>query len=299
MSAFYESGSRFSALRQFRVLTCDAASGQSCDDPAAFAQVYLSPADAFPGDGMRPTAPDLNARSFAVPRTMATHVLGHDISIPVIMSPTGVQAVHPDGELAVARAAANAGILGARGNCGMILSHWLIGLAEGLRDRRRARVVDVARALRNASDHLYRSIEKPVEGTMLTVMRETAEEAAIWGGTAGQSYDPCYHSACDTIDNPNREALGVNADAIAFSVLSLAYSTETVNGVKGKMVPGSPALNLPTEPAGPAGTVGSGGGGGLHDDHHEDGLDDRPTPTPQHRDVVAQIERVRGLFFHA
>ncbi|MGE5719706.1 MAG: M36 family metallopeptidase [Nocardioidaceae bacterium] len=74
VSAFYESGSRFSALRQFRVLTCDAASGQSCDDPASFAQVYLSPADAFPGDGMRPTAPDLNVRSFAVPRTMATHV---------------------------------------------------------------------------------------------------------------------------------------------------------------------------------------------------------------------------------
>ena len=62
----------------------------------------------------------------------------------------------------------------------------------------------------------------------------------------------------------------MNADAIAFSVLSLAYSTETVNGVKGKMVPGSPALNLPTEPAGPAGTVGSGGGGGLHHDHHEE-----------------------------
>ena len=78
---------------------------------------------------------------------------------------------------AVARAAAHAGILGARGNCGMILSHWLIGLAEGLRGRRRAHVRDIKAALRNASDHLYSSIEKPVEGTMLTVMRETAEEA--------------------------------------------------------------------------------------------------------------------------
>ncbi|HUG41138.1 MAG TPA: DegV family protein [Longimicrobiales bacterium] len=78
---------------------------------------------------------------------------------------------------AVARAAANAGILGARGNCGMILSHWLIGLAEGLRDHRRARVQDVKAALRNASDHIYRSLDRPVEGTMLTVMRETAEEA--------------------------------------------------------------------------------------------------------------------------
>ena len=42
-------------------------------------------------------------------RSMATRVLGQDISLPVIMSPTGVQAVHPDGELAVARAAAARG----------------------------------------------------------------------------------------------------------------------------------------------------------------------------------------------
>jgi heme/flavin dehydrogenase (mycofactocin system) len=43
------------------------------------------------------------------PRTMATSVMGQQISLPVIMSPTGVQAVHPDGEVAVARAAAARG----------------------------------------------------------------------------------------------------------------------------------------------------------------------------------------------
>ena len=32
---------------------------------------------------------------------------------------------------------------------------------------------------------------------------KTAEEATLWGGTAGQAYDPCYHQACDTIDNVN------------------------------------------------------------------------------------------------
>jgi L-lactate dehydrogenase (cytochrome)/glycolate oxidase len=42
-------------------------------------------------------------------RELATHVMGCDISLPVILSPTGVQAVHPDGELAVARAAAARG----------------------------------------------------------------------------------------------------------------------------------------------------------------------------------------------
>jgi heme/flavin dehydrogenase (mycofactocin system) len=43
-------------------------------------------------------------------RALATEVMGQPISMPVLISPTGVQAVHPDGELAVARAAANRGI---------------------------------------------------------------------------------------------------------------------------------------------------------------------------------------------
>ena len=77
----------------------------------------------------------------------------------------------------VAQAAADAGVLGARGNCGMILSHWLIGLAEGLKERSRVGVDDLKKALRSAADHIYASMDKPVEGTMLTVMRETAEEA--------------------------------------------------------------------------------------------------------------------------
>jgi pre-mycofactocin synthase len=42
-------------------------------------------------------------------REMSTTVMGQEISLPVVISPTGVQAVHPDGEVAVARAAANRG----------------------------------------------------------------------------------------------------------------------------------------------------------------------------------------------
>src|ERR1700720_615093 len=42
-------------------------------------------------------------------RDLSTTVMGQDISLPVIVSPTGVQAVHPDGEVAVARAAAARG----------------------------------------------------------------------------------------------------------------------------------------------------------------------------------------------
>jgi Zn-dependent M28 family amino/carboxypeptidase len=89
---------------------------------------------------------------------------------------------------------------------------------------------------------------------------KTAEQAAIWGGTAGEQFDPCYHLACDTFDNVNLHALEVNSDLIAFAQLTFAYSTESVNGVPGERVPGPP-VNLPP-PAGPEGTFGSTDGGG-------------------------------------
>jgi Zn-dependent M28 family amino/carboxypeptidase len=88
---------------------------------------------------------------------------------------------------------------------------------------------------------------------------KTAEQQAIWGGTAGAQFDPCYHSACDDIDNVDLHALEVNSDLIAFAMLTYAYSTETVNGVPGKRVPGPP-LTLPA-PAGPEGTFAGGDGG--------------------------------------
>jgi Zn-dependent M28 family amino/carboxypeptidase len=63
---------------------------------------------------------------------------------------------------------------------------------------------------------------------------KTADEAATWGGTAGQQYDPCYHLSCDTYANNNDTALDVNSDAIAYAVLQFAMNTEIVNGQRGK-----------------------------------------------------------------
>jgi heme/flavin dehydrogenase (mycofactocin system) len=60
--------------------------------------------DAFAELGFAPHVAGLPAT-----REMATRVMGQDISLPVLISPTGVQAVHPDGEVAVARAAAARG----------------------------------------------------------------------------------------------------------------------------------------------------------------------------------------------
>ena len=59
---------------------------------------------AFSELGFAPHVADLPAA-----RDMATTVMGQELSLPVLISPTGVQSVHPDGELAVARAAAARG----------------------------------------------------------------------------------------------------------------------------------------------------------------------------------------------
>src|SRR5258707_13051530 len=59
---------------------------------------------AFSELGFAPHVAGLSAK-----RDLATTVMGQPVSLPVIMSPTGVQAVHPDGEVAVARAAAARG----------------------------------------------------------------------------------------------------------------------------------------------------------------------------------------------
>lgn len=63
------------------------------DNTAAFEEIGFAP----------------HVAGLAAERDLSTRVMGQDISMPVIMSPTGVQAVHPDGELAVARAAAARG----------------------------------------------------------------------------------------------------------------------------------------------------------------------------------------------
>lgn len=63
---------------------------------------------------------------------------------------------------------------------------------------------------------------------------KTPEEEAIWGGTAGEQFDPCYHLACDTFDNVSLEALDVNSDAVAASVLTFGMSTEDINAEKSK-----------------------------------------------------------------
>jgi hypothetical protein len=66
--------SRFSALRQFRVLACEAKGAVDCSGAADLTPVFTSPADAFPSIAPRPRAPELIIWSFDLPPTKATHL---------------------------------------------------------------------------------------------------------------------------------------------------------------------------------------------------------------------------------
>jgi fatty acid kinase/fatty acid kinase fatty acid binding subunit len=83
----------------------------------------------------------------------------------------------------IAHRVADAAILGARGNCGMILSHFLLGFSRSVGNLPKVDVVQFARALDDAARHVYASLEKPIEGTIITVMREVAEEAQASNAT--------------------------------------------------------------------------------------------------------------------
>ena len=76
-----------------------------------------------------------------------------------------------------ARTMARGAVLGARGNSGMMLAHFLLGFAESLADRASATAADIAAAVRRGSDTLYASLDEPREGTILTVAREAAAAA--------------------------------------------------------------------------------------------------------------------------
>ncbi len=79
----------------------------------------------------------------------------------------------------VAAAASFGALMGARGNSGVITSQILRGLAEGLAGRRTFNGLDLANALELGAKAAYGAVAKPVEGTILTVIREASAAAVI------------------------------------------------------------------------------------------------------------------------
>jgi uncharacterized protein len=90
------------------------------------------------------------------------------------------------------RVMARAGVLGARGNSGMMLAHFLLGFTEAIGERPTASASEIALAFGRGADRLYESLDEPREGTILTLARDTAQAAAA---AAAESDDiaVCMH----------------------------------------------------------------------------------------------------------
>ncbi|MFC9244261.1 M28 family metallopeptidase [Streptomyces sp. NPDC057136] len=79
------------------------------------------------------------------------------------------------------------------------------------------------------SDHApFKNVGVPVGGLFSGAdYTKTSAQAQKWGGTAGQAFDRCYHSSCDTTANINDTALDRNSDAVAHAIWTLSAGTVT------------------------------------------------------------------------
>lgn len=77
----------------------------------------------------------------------------------------------------VTKSAAKGSLMGARGNSGVILSQILRGFEKGCRGKKILTADDFANALKEASDTAYKAVMKPIEGTILTIIREASNRA--------------------------------------------------------------------------------------------------------------------------
>ncbi len=189
---------------------------------------------------------------------------------------TALDAVsEPDRDMVTTcKAISHGSLMGARGNSGVILSQVLRGLCHRLDDAEVADGASVAAALAEASTAAYAAVMRPVEGTILTVVREASEAAVAVG--AGEKrlvdvLDAAVRSARDALARtPDllpvlKEAGVVDAGGAGF-VLFLDALLQVVDG---RPVPDAPEGEA--EPNAPAAVHGGEGGadGGIDGPRYE------------------------------
>ena len=96
----------------------------------------------------------------------------------------------------LAQAIARGTLMGARGNSGVILCQFFHGWAQGLKNKKTFGGLEVAEAMERATDAAYKAVSKPVEGTILTVVKEAARAARAT--VAAGEMDPAevWEQAC-------------------------------------------------------------------------------------------------------
>ncbi|HEY7369522.1 MAG TPA: DegV family protein [Thermoanaerobaculia bacterium] len=99
---------------------------------------------------------------------------GTNIASTLQKTAAGISRVRQRHVREMSRALADEAVGGARGNSGAILAQFFCGFAEGLPDRPRVSTRDFGQAVVRAADSAYQAIARPVEGTILTVIRDWA-----------------------------------------------------------------------------------------------------------------------------
>ena len=146
---------------------------------------------------------------------------------------------------------ARAAVLGARGNSGMMLAHFLLGFTESLGDRPTATTKDIAAAVRCGADRLYASLDEPREGTILTVAREAAtaaERAAAESADIGEFMRRLLDEGEASLAR-TPELLAVLREAGVVDAGGKGF-VRMLEGVV-RYIDGDPILPLPSVPDGP------------------------------------------------
>lgn len=102
---------------------------------------------------------------------------GTNMSLTISYAIKELSKVENDDITDIGKALSKGSLMGARGNSGVILSQIIRGIAKSIEGKETLDVVDLANALKNGSDTAYKAVIKPIEGTILTVVRESGEYA--------------------------------------------------------------------------------------------------------------------------
>lgn len=111
---------------------------------------------------------------------------GINMSLTISYAIKELSKVNNDNITDIGKALSKGSLMGARGNSGVILSQIIRGIAKSIEGKDSLNVNDLALALKNGSDTAYKAVIKPIEGTILTVIRETGEYAVK---TANENMD--------------------------------------------------------------------------------------------------------------
>lgn len=146
----------------------------------------------------------------------------------------------------VARSFSRGLLMGARGNSGVILSQIFRGFAEGLKGKKEATAQDIADALQVGKEVAYRAVMRPVEGTILTVIRESASyllESVYDEMPIDEAFDMLLSEARQSLERtPNllpvlKEAGVVDSGGAGFCKILEGFSSALHNRIVEKNLP--------------------------------------------------------------